>query len=143
MAATTTKAIIDRFQAVCEATPLSLSKTVQPLSFDTQPAPTVDDRYWIEDEGLSSSETVTNNAEVRVDRLTVWLALRHETDGQTQIETLEETMNTVERRILADGPANSYTATIEQREIQRQDGVEVVLARLAFLVDYDYSTATV
>ena len=142
MAATTIKAIIDRFQAVIEASPISLTATVQPFSFDTQPATALDDRYWVEDAGLSESQSVTNNAEVRIDRLTVWLALRHTLGGQSQAEALEATLVNVERYIVADGPANSYAATMDGREIQRKEDTGVILAALAFLVDYDYTLST-
>lgn len=142
MATTTLKAIIDRFQVVCEASPLSLIKTVEPFSFDQQPNATIDDRYWIEDGGLTESEPVTSNAEVRMDTLIVWMASRLKFAGQTTQETMETTLVTLERYILDDGAANSYQATLTGREVQKVDDVDVLMASATFVVDYDYTLST-
>ena len=142
MATTTLKAIIDRFQAICEGTTLLLQPSQSPFSHEREPNATVESAYYLADGGLSESQSGTNDIEFRIDSLTVWLARRMAANGQTQIETLETTLNTLERLILADGPANSYHAKVVDRVGPRRAGESAVLvAGLTFAVDYDFSTA--
>jgi len=142
MATTTLKAIIDRFQLVIEDEPLSLTQTTQPFTFDVQPNATVDDRYWVEDGGLTESESQTNNAEVRMDTLIVWLASRLKLDGQSAQEAMETRLVTLERYLIADGAANSYMATLIGREMRKIDGLDALIASASFVVDYDYTLST-
>ena len=139
MAATTIKAIIDRFQAVLEGADLNLKKSQEEFSFDLQPNLRINNVYRIEDAGLAETQTLTNNVDARIDQLHVWLMRKATTDSQAERETLETTINTVEKKILADGPSNNYHATIESRELERVD--DVIVARVGFFVDYDYATA--
>ncbi len=46
-------------------------------------------------------------------------------------------MNTIERKIIADGPSNNYHATLVAREIARAD--DLITGRLGIMVDYDFS----
>ena len=139
MAATTLKAIIDRFQAVLEGADLNLKKATEEFSFDLQPNLRINNVYRIEDGGLGETATISNSTDVRMDLLNVWLARKATTDSQKERETLETTINTVERKIIADGPSNNYHATLDSREIERLDEGDVLIARVGILVDYDYS----
>lgn len=141
MAATTLKAIIDRFQAVCEGADLNLKKSQEEFSFDLQPNLRINNVYRIADDGLSQSQTLTNDVDARIDVLSVWLMRKATPDSQAERETLETTINTLERKILADGPSNNYKATLEGREVERPDGSDVIVARVGFFVDYDFATA--
>jgi hypothetical protein len=143
MATTTLKAIIDRFQAVCEASPLSLKPSQVPFSHDREPNATLESAYYLEDGGLSESRSGTNDLEFRMDTLTVWLTRKLAFSGQTQAETLQTTMTSVERRILADGPANSYHARVTARAGPAQAGEsDRLVAGVTFTVDYDFTTAS-
>ncbi len=139
MATTTLKDIIDRFQTVIEAAPVSLKQTDQPFGFDLQPNAALDDRYWIQDGGMLESRSMTNNAEVRMDSLTVWIATKIKFAGQTAQETMETALAVIERAIVADGPANSYAATKTERAIERIDDTDVLVGLIAFTVDYDFT----
>lgn len=141
MATTTLKAIIDRFQAICEGATLNLKQSQVPFSHDREPNAKLDSAYYLEDAGLSESKTGTSNVEFRLDTLTVWLTRRLAFAGQTQAETLQTTLNTLERLILADGAANSYHAVVTDRAGPAQAGdSERLVAGLTFAVDYDFST---
>ena len=137
MAATTLKAIIDRFQAVLEGADLQLKKTTEEFSFDRQPNTRIDNVYRIEDAGLVSTESATNNMEVRIDELAAWFARKATPDSQAVRDTLETDIVAFERKIVTDGRSNSYRATLNGREIERVD--DVILARVSVLVDYDFS----
>src|SRR3990167_4112800 len=144
MATTTLKAIIDRFQAICEGATLDLQATQVPFSHDREPNATLDSAYYLHDGGLSESKPGTNDLEFRLDTLTLWLTRRLAFAGQTQAETLETTMTTLERLILADGPANNYHAHVTGRAGPARAGEsERLVAGLTFAVDYDFSTAVV
>lgn len=142
MAATTLKAIMDRFQVVLEDDPLNLKATREPFSHDLAPNTIVDTAYRLEDGGLVSSRPVGNTQYVRVDRLIVYLTKKLNFAGQASVETLEQTLNTIERYILADDSANSYHASVEQRRITRIPETDVAVASLTFLVDYDFNAKT-
>ena len=141
MATTTFPAILDRFQAVCEGATLSLSATQVPFSHAREPNAVVDASYYLEEAGLNESRVGTSDLEFRVDRLTVWLARRSGQDGQTAIETLETTLTTLERLVIADGRSNHYHATVAGRSAPELTGDGgLIVAGLTFAVDYDFST---
>jgi hypothetical protein len=141
--ATTLQAIVDRFQAVCEGTGVSLTATEQPFSFDTQPNAALRDRYWVEDRGVDSVEELTSNLEVRRDRLAIWIARPLTPDGQVDVESMQTTALTIQRRLIADGPNNNYYPRFTAREISKVDDTDVAIMAIEFLVDYDVSVAVV
>lgn len=143
MADTTLKAIIDRFEAVLEATPLFLKPTKDAFSHDRQPNTLLDNSYYLEDGGLVSSRPVGNYKAVRVDRLVVFVALKLNFQAQTQKETMTTTLLTIERYLKADGPANSYHAEIGGgRRVTRPKGKDILIGSLALTVDYDVNEST-
>lgn len=137
MATTTLKAIIDRFQAVLEAAPLSLVATKEPFSHDRQPNAVLNTAYRVEDAGLSDTASVSNGVQVRRDTLRVWVARKVMFAGQTSAESLHDTLVSIERAIKADGASNSYHAEITGREITREG--DILTASVDFVVDYDFS----
>lgn len=142
MAATTLKAIMDRFQVVLEGSPLRLKPTKEPFSHDRSPNAVIDTAYRIEDGGMSLSRPVGANQFVRVDRLTVYLAKKFNFAAQESVETLETTLNTIERRILNDDADNSYHASVESRRVTRVPDADVMVGSLVFLVDFDFNANT-
>lgn len=140
VAATTLAAIVLRFQTTCEGANLNLKKTTDEFSFDRQPNLRINNVYRIEDTGLVETRSLTNNVDARVDGLAIWIARKATPDSVDERDTMESTCLTLERQIVSDGPSNSYHATIEGREIQREK--DVIMARIAFSVDYDVSLAT-
>lgn len=143
MATTTFKAILDRFQAICEGGTLALTPSLVPFTHKRAPNSVADSQYFLEDVGLSKTTIGTSDVEFRIDQVTVWLARRTAFAGQTAAETLHTTLNTLERLILADGPANSYHASVTGRQAPTpiNEGGEIIVAGLTFAVDYDFSTA--
>ena len=57
------------------------------------------------------------------------------------METLEISLNTIERYILDDDADNNYHASVEGRRITRVPDSDVAVASLVFLVDYDFSAS--
>lgn len=139
MADTTLKAIIDRFQAVCEASPQSLKKAKDAFSHDRQPNGLLTDTYFIQDDGVLSSVEVTNNAEARIDRLTVFLARKVSFDAVTAMESMETSLSRLERAIEADGLSNNYHARLQTRRVSRPKDKDFVIGGVGFTCDYDYS----
>jgi hypothetical protein len=137
MAALTLKQIIDRFQAVMTAAPISMAATREPFSHDLQPANLVSNTYRIEDAGLATTQSASNHAAVRVDTLRVWIARKMAFDGQTALEAVEDTLVAIERAIKTDGAAQSYHAEIKGRDPRRKG--DLVIASITFSVDYDFS----
>ena len=121
---------------------MTLQPTRVPFSHDREPNATLDAAYYLEDAGLGDTREGTNAIQFRMDTVTVWLTRRVAFDGQTQAETLQTTMNTLERLLLADGPSNSYHATVTGRAGPKQAGEsDRLVAGLTFTLDYDFSTA--
>lgn len=129
--------IIDRFQAVLEASPFSLKPTKEPFSHDHQPNAVVDNAYRIEDAGLGSSRSATNDVAIRIDHLTVWIAKKLAFAGQTNVEALHTQIIAIERALKADGQQNEYHVEILGREIRRKN--DIATASIKLSVDYDFS----
>ena len=141
MAATTLTAIMDRFQVVLKAAPLHLTETKEPFSHDRSPNTVMDTAFRLEDGGIISSRPVGGNQFVRADRITVFLAKKLAFNAQTSVETLETTLNTIERYILDDDADNSYHASVEGRRVTRLPESDVAVGSLVFAVDFDYSAS--
>jgi hypothetical protein len=137
MADFTTEGLINRFQAVMEAAPLSMVLTREPFSHDRQPAGLVQNTYRIEDAGLASSRPASNHAQVRVDNFKVWFARKIAFAGQTALEAAEATIVVIERAILVDGRAQGYHPVLTGRDPRRFG--DLVIVAVSFDVDYDFS----
>lgn len=137
MAATTLKAIIDRLQAVCEASPLLFTKAKDAFSHQRQPNALLTDTYFIEDGGMVSSLEQGNNAEARIDLLNIQLARKVAFNGTLALENLETDLLTLERYLLADGPTHSYYPRVINRRTTRPNGKDFVIGTLGVHVDYD------
>lgn len=143
MAETTLTAILTRFSAVLEAAPLSLVPTADAFSHDRQPTGLADNTYFVDDGGLVSSRPVGNYKAVRIDKLTVLVALKINRDGHARKKVMETTLLTIERYIKADGPANGYHAEFAGgRRVTHPRGSELLIGSIAFTVDYDVNEAT-
>ena len=129
--------ILARFRAVLTAA--GLTETREPFSHGLQPNSALEDAFYVEDGGLVSSRPVSNYDAVRLDRLTVFIAKKLAFDGADALETLEDTLVTVERDLIADGPAQGYHVTVEQRRVSRPAGKDYCLGSLSLTVDYDFN----
>ena len=141
MADTTLKAIVDRFQAVLEASPCSLTASTLSFSHDRQPAAAIEDHYYLEDGGLVSNRPMGNYKAARMDRLRVFIAKKAKFDGVSAFETMTTLLLTIERAIKADGLSNSYHAEIESHRVTQPIGKDILIGEIALAVDYDVNEA--
>lgn len=143
MADTTLAAIMARFRAVLEASPLTLTLTAEAFTHDRQPTTLVSSTYYLEDAGLGSSRSVGNYKAVRVDRIKVFAALKINGAPHTAKETLETTLLTIERYLKADGPANGYHVEVAGgRQVTHKKGSEYLVGSITLSADYDVNEAT-
>lgn len=142
MSDTTLKAIIDRFQAVLEASPISLTATRDAFSHDRQPNALLTNTYHVEDDGLQGTQSITNHKEARIDRLTVFVARKLDFAPQTAKETMETLLTTIERYLKADGLSNNYHVNLQNRRVTRPAGKDFLIGSVTLTVDYDFNAAT-
>ncbi len=138
MSATTLAAIQTRFREVLEADPLYLVAARDAFSHDRQPNTLVDDAYCVVDDGVVSQRPTTNYMAARIDRVTVYVARTLKFAAATELTTLHETLNTIERAIKADGPAHSYHADLATRRVTRPEGRDLAIGSLGFNCDFDF-----
>jgi hypothetical protein len=142
MAATTIKAILDRFQAVLAAAPLSLVQAQQAFSHDRQPNAQIQDTFWIENGGLVNARSASNKQEVRVHRLTVYVAKPASFAGLAQMEAMLELGDTMYRYLIADGLTQGWNVSTGGGErVTNPKKTELVIASYPFLVDFDFSVS--
>lgn len=141
MPATDLKTIIDAFQSVLEAAPLSLKPTQVPFTHDRQPNTMVADSYYIDDGGTVNRQSVTNDVEVRVDRLRIWVAKPLAFAGQAQFEAMEQLADTIYRYLLVNARANGWNVDADARRVTRPAAAEVIIGEFGFRVDYDFNSS--
>lgn len=138
MAVTDLKSIIDAWQLVLEASPVSLVRAQQAFSHDRQPNANIQDTYWIDDGGAVNRRSVTNHQEVRVDRLVVMVAKPISFVGLDQFEAMEQLGDTIYRQLSADGRTNGWNVEADTRRITHPPKTELIVASFGFRVDYDF-----
>jgi hypothetical protein len=139
MSALTLSDIFARVRVVLEAPPLTLTPTTDAFSHARQPTTLLTNSYYLEDGGLVSSQSVGNYDAVREDRVTIYVAQKLAFDGAAALDTLEDTLVAVERALVADGPAQSYSVGPRpERRITRADGADVAVGSIALTVNYDF-----
>jgi hypothetical protein len=141
MAATTLAAILASWKTVVEDDAVALVPTVAPFTHDQQPAGMVANSYYLEDGGNVQRSSMTNNAEVRIDRVTFWIAYPVNFDGDTALQALETLVDTIYRALLVQARTDGYNVEADTRRITRPAGFELLVASQAFTVDFDFSTA--
>lgn len=141
MATTDLKSIIDAWQTLLEAAPLSLKPTQVPFTHDRQPNAMVPDSYYIDDGGIVNRRSVTNDVEVRVDRLRIWVAKPLAFVGQAQFEAMEQLADTIYRYLLVNARANGWNVDADSRRVTRPAAAELIIGEFGFRVDYDFSSA--
>lgn len=142
MAALTTAEILARWRLVLEATSgPALVPTREPFSHQRQPATVMDGAYYMEYGGVVSEESQTNETIARVERLTVFVTRALKWEGQTEVEALHDTLDTIERALKADGPDQSYHVWTETKRMTRPDGADYAIGSITLTVDFDFSEA--
>lgn len=141
MAAQTMSAILDRFKTVLEAPPLNLVASTNPFDDADVPATLVDMTYRLVSAGLVSDVPTSNYQSLRIERVTVTMAKTIGFQGYTAQQTLHNTLDAIERAVIADGPDHGYLVSIEKgsRKVTRPKNTDLLQASISFLVDYDYS----
>lgn len=141
MAATTLALIIAAWRTVVEASPLSLVPTVAAFTHDNQPNGTITNAYYIEDGGQVERKSMTNNLEVRVDRLTFWVTKPLNFDSDGQFTAMENLGDSIYKYLLPNARTNGWNVEADQRRITRPPNTELIVASFSFTVDYDFSSA--
>lgn len=141
MATTTLATIVDRVRTVLEASPFSLIPCRDQFSHDRQPNSVVDSSYWIEDTGLGSTASLTNQIQARRDRVTVYVARKLKFAPVAELDTLQDTLLDIERYIKADGPDQSYHVDLLGRRVSRPAETDLAIGSVTLEVDYDLSEA--
>jgi hypothetical protein len=139
MSALTMTDLLARFRTVLEAEPLSLLPTRDAFSHDRQPTTVLTHSYYLEDGGNVASQSVGNYDAVRMDRVTIYVAQKLDFDGVSALGDLETTLTAIERALIADGPAQSYSIAPQiTRRVTRAPGADVAVGSLALTADFDY-----
>ena len=144
MAATTTSAILDRFERVLQSPPLSLTLSRVPFGDATlEPNLSINTTFQVMSMGLVNNRPQSGNWEARIDRIAVRLYQRLDMDGYLAQRTLEDMCDAVAMALFADGPDHDYYAQEEKgsRKIQLPKKSDVLHADIQFLVDYDWNAA--
>lgn len=142
MADTTLAAIMRRFRVVLEGEPLFLRLSPDAFSIDVVPNDMLEDVYHVSDDGIARQTPMGNYRAARIDRVVVNVARKISFQAQDASEAMHDVLNTIERRIKADGPNQSYHAEVQAREVRRVPETDIILATLTFGVDYDFNEAT-
>lgn len=142
MATTSLTAIMTAIRAVLEAAPLSLHQSSLPFSFDRLPNVMVQDAYCLEPGTLVSGASATNDVEVRVHRLIVWVAKPLAFDGIAQLEALVDLGDDIYRYLSANGRANGWNIEQDGHQVQQPKNSNLIIGRFSFTVDFDFSSAT-
>lgn len=141
MAATTLAAILDRFQAVLAAAPLSLKQSLEAFSHDRQPNANIQDTFWVEDGGQASRRSTTNHSEARIDVLRVYVAKPKAFAGLTQMEALVTLGDTMYRHLLVDALTQGWNVEMAAHKTSSPANTDLVIGSYDFRVDYDFSSA--
>lgn len=141
MAATDLATIMAAWATLVEAAPLSLIHTIAPFTHDQQPAGMVANSYYVEDGGNISRSSVTNDGEVRVDRIILWIAKPLNFAGPTTLQAMETLIDAVYKQLLVLARTAGYNVIADTRRITTPKENELLIASAAFTVDFDFSTA--
>lgn len=143
MADTTLAAILARFAAVLEASPLSLTATKDAFSHDRQANTLLTNSYYLEDGGMLSSRPMGNYRAARIDRVVIYVAAKLNFDAEAVKRTMETTLLSAERYIKADGPGHDYHAEIASgRRVTRPKSGDFLIGSIPLTVDYDINEST-
>lgn len=141
MAATDLATILAAWATVVEASPVSLTPTIAAFTHDLQPGGMVANSYYFEDGGNVSRASMTNDAEVRVDRVTVWIAKPLNFAGPATLQAMETLIDDLYRHLLVEARDNGYNVEADTRRVTRPATMEVLIASASFTVDYDFDAA--
>lgn len=138
MATTTPDAIATRIRAVAEGTTCGLTRSRLAFSHDAQPSSLLTDTYWVEYDGIQLQQPLSNMAERRIDAWTIYVARLSKLDMVAATTTMHQTLTTIERELIADGPAQSYHAVITSRAITNPVS-ELLVGSVTVEADYDFA----
>lgn len=126
-------------QALVEASPLSLTATREPFSFDRQPNAVLDGTYVL-DQALVSERSLTAGVAARIERFTLTVARLTKIDGETALQALLAELTTIDRAVRADGIDSGYHAwpIAGSLTAQRPAGRDFCLGQVAWTCDYDF-----
>lgn len=141
MATTSLAAILAAWATRLEAAPLSLVRSAVAFTHDQQPNATLDDSYYLTDDGNVSRTSMTNSLEVRIDRVTVWMTKPLNFAGDQQLLVMETLIDDIYRQLLALALTAGYNVEADTRRVTHPPNTELLVANATFRVDYDFSSA--
>ncbi len=136
---TTLDAIVDRVSSV--AAGMGYTEAVTPFSFDQQPVGTIDQCIRILGGGQTPPKGGFRMSEVRIDRVTIWVARKYAGEPRTVTRVLTRDMHSLTAAIMTDGLITSgeYAIPDEGRvhEIRAEPGAEYAVLQMTVPVDYE------
>ncbi len=141
MSATTIGAIMQRFQTVLEAAPISLERSGDPFTDTGTPGGMTDRTYRLVHAGLVHSTPMSAGLVVRIERITVTIMRAMQFDGYVAQIDVQDQLDAVERAIVADLVAQSINVNVEKgsRKVTRPKNANICVGAINFLVDFDFN----
>jgi hypothetical protein len=137
--ATTLDAIVDRVSSV--AATLGYFEAQTPFSFDQQPTGNLDGCFRVIGSGQNPPKGGFRFSEVRIDRVTIWVARKWAGEPRTAVRTLTRDMHSLTAAIMDDGHITSgeYAVPDDGRvhRISTEPGAEYAVLEMTVPVDYE------
>jgi hypothetical protein len=141
MATTDLATILAAWATLVEASPLSLTPTVAAFTHDQQPGGMVANSYYFDDGGNVQRASITNDQEVRIDRVTVWIAKPLNFAGPAALQAMQTLIDDLYRHLVVEARDNGYNVEADTRRVTRPATSELLIASASFTVDYDFNAA--
>lgn len=138
MAATTLAAILALMRATLEGDTVGLTASGQPFTHDRQPNSVLQDTYYLDDGGQISRQSVTNDQEVRIDRLVVYVAKPLAFAGQDQVDAMHTLLDTIYTQLVQTARDHGWNIESDQRRVTRNPKTQLIVGSLGVNVDYDF-----
>lgn len=140
MAAMTPQSIRERLHELLQADEPGLIPSQEVFSLLKQPNSLVDKAYTLT-AAREREDSQTANVTARIDRVTLTVAKKFNMDAEASVQTLQDWMDDIDRRVRQDGVSQGYHAWPLVNRIERPEGQDYCLGELSWRVDYDFSEA--
>lgn len=135
---TSCPAVLDRLNSICASAPYSLTRSVDPFNFDTQPSQNVNGTYHVQTE-LDHVEGDLGMTQVEYWRMLIWLARKHQGTPHVAYRALHVDITSLTSTLAREHLAQDYNVDTDdlETEIQVPNGQDFVVGKLEVLVDFD------
>lgn len=141
MSTTDLASIVAAWDLVLTGAVVGLAPSQLAFSHDRQPNAQLQNTYWLEDGGIVNRRSTTNDMEVRIDRLRLYIAKPMAFAGRSQQVAMLALFDTIYRELAADGRANGWNVELLGHRVTSPAKSEIVVGSLDLSVDYDFSVA--